>query len=479
MKYSKKKLSIFIGLDVALFMCVLYFITVSGYRDKFLPNSTVGGVDVSSLSAQEAKDKIADAYSRYQLSVTFRGGKSETLTAGEISYRYDPSGEVEEALKQQNPFALIISDLKGFDRKASFHSSYDADQLTSTVKGWDELKRKNMKKPVNAQLVCNDGSFSVAPEQEGTYLSIRKVTASIQDAVAKGEEELDLTKMDGIYKEPTVFADDKKLAKEAKQLNKILAGKGTVTYTLPDGSTKKVDGLVMKDWLKEDSSGSYKLDESVWDQKLKEYVASLAKSTDTIDKKHKFKTHSGKKIVVPASGYYGWKINQSEEAAQLRADIDSGKSVERNPVYSSKEESTYKNNYGFGKTYCEVDLSDQHLWLYVNGKVVTDTDLVSGTNDGEHNTPAGAYRVSEKLRNTTLTGPVNEDGDPEWESDVSYWMRLTTGGVGLHDADWRGAFGGDIWQYSGSHGCINLPPSITPKIYENVQVGTPVIVYYS
>ena len=207
MKYSKKKLSIFIGLDVALFMCVLYFITVSGYRDKFLPNSTVGGVDVSSLSAQEAKDKIADAYSRYQLSVTFRGGKSETLTAGEISYRYDPSGEVEEALKQQNPFALIISDLKGFDRKASFHSSYDADQLTSTVKGWDELKRKNMKKPVNAQLVCNDGSFSVAPEQEGTYLSIRKVTASIQDAVAKGEEELDLTKMDGIYKEPTVFAE--------------------------------------------------------------------------------------------------------------------------------------------------------------------------------------------------------------------------------------------------------------------------------
>ncbi len=50
------------------------------------------------------------------------------------------------------------------------------------------------------------------------------------------------------------------------------------------------------------------------------------------------------------------------------------------------------------------------------------------------------------------------------------------GGIGIHDSVWEGAYGGDIYKYDGSHGCINTP--LTPlRQYENVSVGTPVIVY--
>ena len=50
-------------------------------------------------------------------------------------------------------------------------------------------------------------------------------------------------------------------------------------------------------------------------------------------------------------------------------------------------------------------------------------------------------------------------------------------GQGLHDASWRTAFGGNIYQTNGSHGCVNLPPAVAATIYENIDTGTPVILY--
>jgi lipoprotein-anchoring transpeptidase ErfK/SrfK len=52
------------------------------------------------------------------------------------------------------------------------------------------------------------------------------------------------------------------------------------------------------------------------------------------------------------------------------------------------------------------------------------------------------------------------------------------GGIGIHDATWRRKFGGDIYKRDGSHGCINCPLSLAKTIYENIDVGTPIICYY-
>ena len=35
----------------------------------------------------------------------------------------------------------------------------------------------------------------------------------------------------------------------------------------------------------------------------------------------------------------------------------------------------------------------------------------------------------------------------------------------MHDATWRGKFGGQIYKTSGSHGCINLPLSFIKDFY--------------
>ena len=66
------------------------------------------------------------------------------------------------------------------------------------------------------------------------------------------------------------------------------------------------------------------------------------------------------------------------------------------------------------------------------------------------------------------------DGTYEYESHVDYWMPFN-GGIGFHDASWRSKFGGTIYQYSGSHGCINLPVDKAKLLYEKVYKGMPVL----
>ena len=478
MKNFRKVAGIFLAIDVVLALCALYFFISIKYKDQFLPNTYINGIDVSDLSIDQAKEKIAKTYEDYKLVVKFREDKTEELTREAIDYHYAPAGEIETLLEKQSPLALIISDIHMSDYTADLDSSYDEELLNAVTSKWTELKKKKMKKPVNAHLSYEDAEFKVAPEEAGTFLDKKKAMEKIREALDTDQIELDFTKMEGIYEEPTVFSDDKNLAKESEALNKVLKGVGTVTYELPNGQTQVLDGVVMKDWLKKDKKGNYQKDQETWNQKLQEYVAKLCEDYDTVNKDREFMTHNGRKITIPGRGYYGWKIDEEGEIAQLDEDIKAGKAVTHEPIYSQREASSMDDNYGLGNMYVEVDILDQHLWLYVDGKVAVETDVVTGENDGRHNTPSGAFYVRAKVRNTVLTGPPIGDGVYEWESPVSYWMPITDTGVGMHDADWRGSFGGDIWQWYGSHGCINLPPYITPDIFGTVEEGTPVMVYY-
>ena len=64
----------------------------------------------------------------------------------------------------------------------------------------------------------------------------------------------------------------------------------------------------------------------------------------------------------------------------------------------------------------------------------------------------------------------------DYATPVSYWMPFN-GGEGIHDANWRSSFGGQIYKTNGSHGCLNMPPSVAAQIYSVVSTGYPVLVY--
>ena len=69
------------------------------------------------------------------------------------------------------------------------------------------------------------------------------------------------------------------------------------------------------------------------------------------------------------------------------------------------------------------------------------------------------------------------DGTYEYETQVTYWMPFN-GGIGMHDAYWRSSFGGRIYKTNGSHGCINTPKDKMEELFDCVQIGTPVVMFY-
>lgn len=116
-------------------------------------------------------------------------------------------------------------------------------------------------------------------------------------------------------------------------------------------------------------------------------------------------------------------------------------------------------------SYIKVSISKQKLWYYKKGKLIYTSNVVTGQKH-VHDTMPGTYSIRSKSRNVYLIGP-------DYKSFVNYWMPIY-GAVGLHDATWRWSFGGDIYTYNGSHGCVNLPLNTAAYIYNNVPTGTTV-----
>lgn len=119
-------------------------------------------------------------------------------------------------------------------------------------------------------------------------------------------------------------------------------------------------------------------------------------------------------------------------------------------------------------TYISISISQQKLWYYKNNALIISSNIVTG-HKNKHDTPKGTFRIRSKTRNTYLTGV-------DYRSFVYYWMPIY-GQVGLHDATWRSSFGGNIYTYNGSHGCINLPFNVAKTIFETAPIGTKVTVY--
>ncbi len=123
-----------------------------------------------------------------------------------------------------------------------------------------------------------------------------------------------------------------------------------------------------------------------------------------------------------------------------------------------------------GGTYVDINITTQTLAVFQNGTLAATTPIVTGNVSAGHNTPQGVYSIRTKERERYLTGP-------DYKSYVHYWCQVV-GGVGIHDATWRGKFGGEIYKTSGSHGCINVPYDNMASLYNNYfQVGMPVIIH--
>jgi lipoprotein-anchoring transpeptidase ErfK/SrfK len=123
-----------------------------------------------------------------------------------------------------------------------------------------------------------------------------------------------------------------------------------------------------------------------------------------------------------------------------------------------------------GDTYIEIDMGEQEMYYYVNGILQLETPVVTGNTSLKRGTPSGVNYVYLKQKDRILRGVG-------YASHVDFWMPVN-GGIGIHDSSWRSSYGGTIYQNNGSHGCINTPRDIMVQLYDMVEVGTPVVMFY-
>ena len=441
----------------------LYWHESLKYKTCFLPGTIVDGMDVTGKTASEVEDAIMEQLKGYTLTINGREDLSESITGESVGLYAEFDDTLDKAIASQKPmdwgkyrFGKAVNEVN-----TDALLRYSDDMLNEAVEGLSCMDEENMREPEDAKISDYDsvtGSYSIIKEDEGTELQEDKVKEAVATAIMSLAESVDLEEQ-GCYLAPSVTSEDEALKTACETMNKYVGAK--ITYKFGD-KAETLNGNEIHNWLTVNGTSV-----SVSESKAAEYVKNLASTCNTAYKPKTLKTSYGKTVTI-TTGNYGWKIDQAKETAALVSLIKNGEQTSREPEYSQKAASHSGNDYG--NTYVEINLTAQHLYFYANGKLLVESDFVSGNAAKGWSTPAGAYSITYKQRNATLKGQG-------YATPVSYWMPFN-GGIGLHDANWRKTFGGTIYKNGGSHGCVNLPPAVAKTIYENISAGDPVLCYH-
>jgi hypothetical protein len=400
-----------------------------------------------------------------------RDGLTRTIEAADVALAYVSDGQVQAILDKQNPL-LWIARLFRSPHEATTHASveFDKGKFSALMRSLDLFNEKSMRAPVDAYLVFEEPRYVVVPEDMGSTLDEGRTTEAIDKGLRSLTGALDFDE-GGCYVSPKLFSNNPDLLAEAERYNAYAPFE--IVYTFGD-ETEVLDTRIALDWMVAAEDGSTTLSEDA----LAAWVKDFGLRHDTVGASRTFTSITGEQASVEG-GNYGWEVDEEAEIEAIREAIANHSGQRRDPVYvQAAAVHVPAGQPDWGTTYIELDLTKQHMYYIEKGAVTFETDVVTGAPWGGRATPAGVFRILEKLSPTVLKGDIMPDGKREYETPVKYWMRITWGGVGFHDATWQPAFGGDRYTFAGSHGCINMPYSAAQTLYGFLEIGTPVVSHY-
>lgn len=467
-----KKYAVITGVMVGAI--VLLYIGISVYfMGHFFVNTKMGDYDFSAKSVSDVEKFWEEHVAEYVLTLKENDGDTEKIKAAEIDLSYQKSDSLQSALKEQNAFLWPAAFFRDTELKSAVEVSYDAQKLEQRIADLNCLKKEQIPS-VSAYPKYNGEKFVPEPETVGSAVDVENLNNKIKNAVESLTRQLDMKKEE-CYAEPKYTADSPEVEKACEDMNLYL--RASITYQMDTDVV--LDKDIISTWLSVDEDMNVIFSEDA----VRAWLAEFGDKYDTFDKTRHFMTPWGKWVEVQPGrldwGAYGWSIDEGAEFQAILESVRNGETVVREPVYLNGQRAAVHGDPDWGGTYLEVDITEQHMWYIKDGQIAFECDVVTGLPTQARKTPDGVYRVLEKCTDYTMRGNiVPETGEPEYISHVDYWMRVTWGGVGFHDATWQPYFGGTLYQTNGSHGCINMSYSSIQQLYPMVEVGTPIVVHY-
>ena len=439
------------GIFLAYLAASVYFM------EHFFLGTAVNGENVEFQTVKQVNSLILEQAEGYGLTLLERGGTEESVTAQQLGMSFFETENVRNYKRVQNGFLWPRMFWQQDTYQIAPDITFDEETFDETLASLSCVREGE--EPEDARVELTADGYELYPEQQGSRIKEDVLKEQVRAAAETLTETVDLEEA-GCYEAPSLTADSPEITELTAKLDQWFATE--VTYEF-GSQTEVVDSSVVTGFIQLDGCEA-----SLSEEAVRAWVAGLADRRDTYKKSRQFNS-TLRGVITVSGGNYGWQIDQETETAALLASVEKGETAAKQPAWS-REGKAWGDNNDVGDTYIEVDMGAQHMWAYKDGALLIDTDVVTGNISRNYGTPSMVAAIQYKDRNAVLRGD-------NYATPVKYWMPFY-GNYGIHDASWRREFGGTVYLTNGSHGCVNTPPAAMKVIFENMDSGTPVVLYY-
>ena len=468
-----------IALVIALSLVLLAVIALGGvsvyYRSAFLPGTVINGYDCGGVSEAGATEFLLGKAKSH--AAQLRDARGDAIVALPLESFVDAEGftaalqEYFDAQHAQTGFFGWMTK-GGRTLEADVYAVPDTGAASAYLSEllYGETPRQE---PVDARIVPGENGYTVDPGSKGNLVNLANCVSAIAEqlpAVRDLREESPVIEAENAVVRQSVEADSPSILRQQREIDEYLATEVTLdfqdgnTYTLTPQEIWRMSDVTLSD--AEGTAACVPVPEKV--KALSDALADEYALDGVYAKFHN--AEKTRPYIYYRVGDNGWILDRDALAADITAALESRTDTTVTPNYDTswywKQEYWY---YDFTDTFVEISLDNQYMWYYVDGKLLVETPVVTGNISAGDYTRRGCFRIAGMTTDTYLVGPT-------WNDHVDYWMPFD-GQIGLHDSSWRTEYGGDIYLTDGSHGCVNTPLDAMATIYNNITVGTLVVVY--
>lgn len=451
---------------VFLLVCLVGYLTiVYFYKDVFMVNTWINGVYCTGKTVEEVNSELLLQTKAPIITIINPSGDTEVIDMAEMSYHEDYMISLQAQKKNQNSWKWPLYVLGKKDIQILPERTWDAETLMQRVCNM-ELVQREVPESLRVKIEMGDQGYLLS---DNLYQVLQPgiLAEYVNQSFQNGEYMVEMLES-GAYQDVAPTPKQEETRRQWEKLQEFL--ECNIIYDMGAEQialTKEItSAFVLLDgngnfWL--DEKGNFQMDT----KGIESFVDELAREYNTVNTTLAFEATRGDVVDVEYVTY-GTELDMESEKEYLKNAFQNRVAEVHTPAYLQEGYVRGKND--IGDTYIEVDMGNQKLYAYKEGQLLLETDIVTGNMKRKWNTPEGVNFVYAKQKNRVLRGQG-------YATPVDYWMPVK-GSIGLHDADWRKEFGGEIYLTNGSHGCVNIPPEIMPMIYEEYEIGTPVIMFY-
>lgn len=446
----KRRLALWIGIPAGVAVLAL----IASSLVLIAPGTSVAGVPVGGMTPGAAADAVQKQLA--ETTVVLAGAPGDPEVTGAELGAFVDAGALADRAYSEHPMWNVST---WFADPATAAVRIDAEVATAALR---DAAPQLFSEPVDAAIAFDaaTASFTTTPDVPGTGVEVEAVRLALQTALADGSDRVEV---DAAPAEVPAVISTASADASVASLNGMLDSAG---FYVGAERTVPIDRAVLASWITvaPDGAGSFEI--TADPAAIQAVVDGLAPLVNRAAENGRVITDSaGEVLREEVAGISGRQLGDvSGVASDFAAQLATGNAAFALPVTEVAPVITTLARR------IEVNLSQQHAYLFENNVVVDSWPISSGKEGFSSST--GSFRISAKLTSQNM-GNRDLTKEPFYFTENVPWVMYYNGDEALHGAYWHNNFGSVM-----SHGCINMPVGSAEFAYAWAPMGTEVWVHY-